>query len=101
VKDAYVAPRGELEARIAAIWRELLGVERVGVHDNFFDLGGDSLKATQVINRIRERLSAAVSISAVFEHPTIAALAEAIEAGRMADGALRGDLRSDREEFEL
>jgi surfactin family lipopeptide synthetase A len=54
VEDSYVAPRTEMEACVAAIWQEVLGVERVGVHDNFFDLGGHSLLTLQVAARIEQ-----------------------------------------------
>jgi len=55
-EEAYVAPRTKLEQELAEIWQEALGVERVGIHDNFFDLGGHSLLSMQVIALIRSRL---------------------------------------------
>ena len=58
-KQAYVAPGNASEQAIADIWVEILGVKRIGVHDNFFDLGGHSLLATQVRNRLRSRLNVA------------------------------------------
>jgi amino acid adenylation domain-containing protein/FkbM family methyltransferase len=70
----YVAPRNATEARLAEIWAGLLGVERVGVHDSFFDLGGHSLLATQAISRMRETFQAELSLRAFFESPTIASL---------------------------
>ncbi|HET6763429.1 MAG TPA: condensation domain-containing protein, partial [Longimicrobiaceae bacterium] len=77
----YVPPRNETETALAAIWREVLGVERVGVHDSFFDLGGHSLKATQVVSRVREALGTALPIRAIFEAPTLAELALRCGAG--------------------
>jgi len=73
----FVAPRDELEQAIADIWCELLGVDEVGVMDDFFALGGHSLLATQAIMRVRRRYGN-VPLGAMFNAPTIAALAEAI-----------------------
>jgi amino acid adenylation domain-containing protein len=80
---SYVAPRDDVEAEIAGIWGELLGVERVGVFDDFFDLGGQSLLAAQVIMRVR-RLYGEVPLQAMFIAPTPAALAEIVRAGQAA-----------------
>ncbi|MCE9575737.1 MAG: amino acid adenylation domain-containing protein [Deltaproteobacteria bacterium] len=71
----FVAPRSAEEEALAAIWREALGVERIGVRDSFFELGGDSLGAVQVFARVRERFGAELSFDALFAHPTIAQLA--------------------------
>lgn len=73
--NAYVAPRDEAEERIAAVWQDLLGIEPVGVHDNFFDLGGNSLMAIRVIARLKSDLGVDVSEVSIFEGPTVAALA--------------------------
>jgi amino acid adenylation domain-containing protein len=81
----YVPPRNDTEAALVAIWREVLGVEKVGIHDSFFDLGGHSLKATQVVSRVREALGTAIPIRAIFEAPTVAELAARYAPG--ADGA--------------
>ncbi|HEY0079201.1 MAG TPA: amino acid adenylation domain-containing protein [Pyrinomonadaceae bacterium] len=79
VKGEYVEPRTEVERIIARIWSEVLGVERVGIHDNFFDLGGHSLLATQALSHIKRALQVEVSLRTLFETPTIAALAAMIE----------------------
>ena len=76
---AFVAPRTTAETVLAAIWAELLGVGRVGVHDDFFALGGHSLLATQVVSRIRDRVGAEVPLRLFFERPTVAGLAGVIE----------------------
>lgn len=72
--NTYVAPRNQTEERLAEFWSEILGVERVGVNDNFFDLGGHSLLATQAISRIRETFQTDLSLRSFFAAPTIAAL---------------------------
>jgi amino acid adenylation domain-containing protein len=77
---AKAAPRSAVEAALMAIWTEVLGVERVGVHDNFFDLGGHSLLGTQVVVRVRTALGVELPLRSLFEAPTVAALAERVEA---------------------
>ncbi len=82
--DEQVAPRTPLEEALAAVWRELLGVERVGVRDDFFALGGHSLLAIQVVSRIRRLFGVEIGIREVFATPTVAALAVAVESRRAA-----------------
>ena len=84
LEKAYVAPRTELEAGIAAIWQDVLRIERVGVHDNFFDLGGHSLLATQVISRIRESLRLELPLRSIFESPTVEGLSLAVSRNETA-----------------
>jgi len=74
-----VAPRTPMEEELAALWSSLLGVERVGVHDHFFELGGHSLLASQLVARIRAAFDAQVPLSAVFQAPTLEALAGVVE----------------------
>ena len=72
----YVAPRDGLEERLAGIWQTVLGMERVGVRDHFFELGGDSLLGLRMVNRLRELLGGEpLSLVVVFEAPTVEALA--------------------------
>ncbi|WP_122657318.1 non-ribosomal peptide synthetase, partial [Burkholderia pseudomallei] len=75
----YEAPRGAKEEALAAIWRELLHVERVSRHDNFFELGGHSLLAVQLVSRLRQALSVEVALSTVFDAPVLSALASRLD----------------------
>jgi acyl transferase domain-containing protein/acyl carrier protein len=78
---SYLAPRTETEREVAETWQEMLGVAQVGIIDNFFsDLGGSSLLATQLIGRLRERFQVELPLRRFFEGPTIAELAEVIDA---------------------
>jgi len=79
MKSVYVEPRNDIERELVQICEELLGVDQVGVHDNFFELGGHSLLATQFISRVRESLSVELELRQLFETPTVAQIAEAIE----------------------
>ncbi|MEV7809112.1 phosphopantetheine-binding protein, partial [Microbispora sp. NPDC088329] len=72
--DAYTAPRDEIETAIAGIWSDVLGIDRVGIHDNFFDLGGHSLLATRVINQIELLTGLNISLKEFFLAPTVASL---------------------------
>ena len=74
-KTVYVAPQTELERTIAALWQAALRIEKVGVHDNFFDLGGQSLLMTQVQGKLRATLGRDISMVDMFKYPTISALA--------------------------
>jgi amino acid adenylation domain-containing protein len=81
----YLAPRTPVETSLAAIWAEVLGVERVGVRDDFFALGGHSLKATSVLARVRDGLRADLPLSVVFERRTVEGMAAAVEAALAAE----------------
>ncbi|AVT99226.1 non-ribosomal peptide synthetase [Xanthomonas oryzae] len=78
VVQAYAAPQGELEIGLAALWRELLGVEQVGRHDSFFALGGHSLLGVRLISRIRSELGLELPLAALFAQPRLAELALAL-----------------------
>ena len=75
-EEVYVAPQTELEQSLAEIWQEVLRVERVGLHDNFFDLGGHSLLVVQVHHKLHERLQREVPVLELFKYPTISLLAK-------------------------
>ena len=93
--EQYLAASTPTEASLAEIWAEVLKVERVGVHDNFFALGGHSLKATQVVARVRRELQVELPLRELFANPTIAGLATRIEDSRPHEqGALTRPLVS-------
>ena len=75
----YVEPGTPLEKELAKIWCEVLGVEQIGIHDNFFDLGGHSLRAMQLISRIRDGFQVEIPLHYIFEAPTLAALSRYME----------------------
>src|SRR5262249_42931949 len=74
----FISPRTELESTIARTWLELLGVPKVGIHDNFFDMGGHSLMIVRLQSRLRERLNTDISLTDLFRAPTVSSLAEAL-----------------------
>lgn len=87
----FVAARNELEARIVEVWQDVLAIPRIGVHDNFFDLGGRSLLATKVAARLKEL---GISVRLLFENPTVAELARVCATAAPASASSRG--RSER-----
>jgi hypothetical protein len=78
VRTLYAAPRDAMEEKLAVIWREAIGKSRIGVFDNFFEIGGNSLSATRVAARIHEEMTSDLEIRGIFSHPTIAGLAREI-----------------------
>ncbi len=80
--EVFVACSTPTEDLVAEIWGQVLGVERIGIHDNFFQLGGHSLLATQVVSRIREAFEVEIPLRNIFEAPTVAGLAENIDVSR-------------------
>lgn len=86
VDDDVSGPADPIEADLAAVCAELLGVPRVAVHDNFFDLGGHSLLATRFIARIRDRYGIEIPVRALFEDPTVAGVAAVLRASRPPSG---------------
>ena len=79
---AYEAPQGEVEQTLAGIWQTLLGVERVGRHDDFFALGGHSLQAVRLVAQVRTQLGAELGLTELFAQPSLSAVAQAIVRGR-------------------
>lgn len=99
----YVAPRTDAEERLAKIWAEVLRVEKVGVQDNFLELGGNSLLAIQLVYRARDAFDVDLPLRSLFESLTVAGMAERIDALRHAKRGLRAspDAEGDREVGEL
>ncbi|MFJ6215457.1 amino acid adenylation domain-containing protein [Streptomyces sp. NPDC092296] len=87
----YLAPRDPAEELVAAVWAEVLGLERVGAHDDFFLLGGHSLLATRVLARLREAFAVELPLRRLFEATTVALLAEAVSEAVEADIARLSD----------
>jgi NAD(P)-dependent dehydrogenase (short-subunit alcohol dehydrogenase family)/acyl carrier protein len=104
LETSYEAPTDPTEEAIAELWQEVLGLERVGRRDNFFDLGGHSLIATQIMSRLRDAFQIELAIEQLFKAPTVAGLAEHVEAVRWAAlgrEGLSGEPAADRDEGEL
>ncbi|WP_199442872.1 non-ribosomal peptide synthetase [Umezawaea beigongshangensis] len=85
VDARYAAPRDDAERTVARLWGEVLGLDRVGVDDDFFQLGGDSLSAVRVSSRIRAAFGVDVPVRALFDAPTVAALASRLSEAHAAD----------------
>lgn len=81
----YVAPQTDVEQVLVKIWVEVLGVQRVGIDDNFFTLGGHSLLATQLVSRVRDAFKVELPLRSVFEAPTIAGLSKVVESLKDSD----------------
>ncbi|WP_293076054.1 non-ribosomal peptide synthetase [Okeania sp. SIO3B5] len=99
VLTEYVAPETETQKILAEIWAEVLGIEQIGIHDNFFDLGGHSLRATQVVSRVRQGFGNELTLQGLFESPTIAGIAKHIEVVRQLPQD-KTTLISETEEYE-
>jgi acyl carrier protein len=92
LENEYLAPRDELETALAGIWQKVFGLDRVGVEDNFFRLGGDSLMAIQLKAQLWETLAVDLAVDELFEDPTVAGLARKVEAALQDQEALRETL---------
>jgi acyl transferase domain-containing protein/acyl carrier protein len=91
LETAYHAPRNRTEEIVASVWAGSFGLEKVGVHDNFFDLAGNSLLAMQIVTRLRSALGLDVPMTALFESPTVAGLAQRMDALRPNPEPQSGD----------
>ena len=82
---AYVGPETETEHLVAGVWGEVLGLEKVGVLDNFFDIGGNSLKIIRVSSRLKEELKREIPVMKIFEYPTVREFSRYLQAGKRED----------------
>ncbi|SDE76096.1 Acyl carrier protein, partial [Paracidovorax valerianellae] len=101
--EGYEAPQGEIEEALAAIWAEVLGLERVGRHDPFFDIGGHSLLLVRVHRMLQDRCQVSLPLVQLFQYPTVAALARRIQQGATAapSEAAKADHRALRQRAAL
>ena len=83
----YMAPKNDIETTIATIWADVLNVDKVGVHDNFFDLGGHSLRMVRVHSKLKAHFDHDLPMVKLFEHPTIAAMAQFFTESQSKNGA--------------
>lgn len=107
IDENFAVPRNEIEQELTLIWTQILKIDKVGIYDNFFDLGGNSLLATQVVSRIYEVMGIDLPLRSLFERPTIITLAEQIDKTRLTLAKLQqvstalDESSDDIEEFEL
>ncbi|RXE96138.1 phosphopantetheine-binding protein, partial [Pseudoalteromonas sp. PS5] len=95
--NLYVAPRNALETQLCEIWQQVLGLEQVGIEDNFFQIGGDSISAIRLMNACNKELDLNIPISALFEHTHIAAIVDNLET-LSADIEIKADSGSQQEQ---
>lgn len=95
LETQYIVPRTEVEQAIAQIWQQVLKVDKVGIHDNFFDLGGHSLLMVKVHSQLREKFAANISLVEMFRHPTISALTEYFSQTNDENSPQAEDLRNE------
>lgn len=96
LRSPYVAPRSPVEEILATIWSESLGIERIGIYDNFFVLGGDSMRSVRIVSLARDR-GLDLTVHDLFRHPTIAALADELEEGLGLDATRSSEAAEARE----
>jgi acyl carrier protein len=101
LSSAYAAPETEVEHILAEIWQELLGIDKLGIHDDFFELGGDSLKAVTFAGKIYKRINIEVPLPEFFDRPTIKQLAEYIEVNNEKTGFHSIGLAEEKEYYVL
>ncbi|MDO5498451.1 MAG: amino acid adenylation domain-containing protein [Propionibacteriaceae bacterium] len=94
----HVAPESATELALAEVWRELLKLDRVGKHDNFFRVGGDSVSAVRLVARAAQTFGVRLAVRAVFDHPTVAGLAQLLDAGAAEVGVDPGPVPVPRDQ---
>jgi acyl transferase domain-containing protein/acyl carrier protein len=103
---AYAPPTDDLEQTIVKVWQDLLGIEQLGIHDNFFELGGNSLIGLKMISRLKRELNVDIPMVALFEGPTVSALARVIgrdqnDQPSFVESQSRGERRRERQQRKL
>jgi len=88
LETPFVAPRDSIESTVASIWCEIFGIRELGMDDNFFALGGDSIQMTQIATRIYKEYGIKIPFSAFFDQPTITGLAEVIRSSAANDSSM-------------
>jgi len=101
VERNYVAPRNDREGKLAEIWEAVLKESPIGINDNFFEIGGHSLLAAQVITRIRETFEIELTIRDLFDHPTIPELSSRIDRFEEEQGVVIGANAPTEDEEEI
>ncbi len=99
LNNPYIAPRNPIEQAIAEVWQEFLGIQQIGIYDNYLDLGGDSLLATQIVARLRDIFAIKLSLASLFETPTVADIAASLNHKSAPQPQDKPDELSDREEI--
>ncbi|HUG52223.1 MAG TPA: phosphopantetheine-binding protein [Vicinamibacteria bacterium] len=87
LRNPFVAPRNRTEGKIAQIWQKFMALDTIGVHDNFFDLGGHSLMGTQLMAKVREALEVDFAMAVLYEAPTVAEMAARVEEAHAGEEA--------------
>lgn len=100
-QESYIAPRNKTEQELTHIWQQVLGLETIGIQDDFLNLGGDSLLATQIINRVRETFQAEIPLDSLLEESTVAKQAQHLERLSWLKINLQTLAESNRDEGEL
>jgi NAD(P)-dependent dehydrogenase (short-subunit alcohol dehydrogenase family)/acyl carrier protein len=101
LRTPYVPPRNSVEEKIAAIWARALALDRVGIHDHFFELGGNSLLSVAIVSDLERELGVTLSAALLYEGPTVSALAELIGPARETEPRLAGHVERGRRRHEL
>jgi len=95
LEEKYIEPKTQLEKQVAEIWKSVLGIDQIGMKDNFFDIGGHSLLATQLIFKVNDELKLNMSLKLMFEEPTIEGMVkniQAIQEGKLKEESIGVDL---------
>ena len=100
-QESYIAPRNKTEQQLTHIWQQVLRLEPIGIHDDFLNLGGDSLLATQIINRVRETFQVEIPLDSLLEESTVAKQAQHLERLSLLKVNLQTLAESNRDEGEL